>query len=87
MKKIEVPGRGLEPPSLSAQPPQDCAFTNFAIPAIVLYLFANSNFFSKSGIMLARLAPLGSQCERGAPTRRAFRYFLRARSRLRASKE
>ena len=35
MKKIEVPGRGLEPPSLSAQPPQDCAFTNFAIPAIV----------------------------------------------------
>ncbi len=29
----------------------------------------------------------GSQGERGASTRRAFRYFLRALSRLRASKE
>ena len=39
----------------------------------VLCLSANSNLFSKSRIVLARLAPLGSQGERGAPTRRAFR--------------
>ena len=30
-----VPGRGLEPPCLTAQPPQDCVYTNFTIPAFV----------------------------------------------------
>jgi hypothetical protein len=38
----------------------------------VLCLCANSNLFSKSRIVLARLARLGSHSERGAPTRRAF---------------
>jgi hypothetical protein len=33
----QVPGRGVEPPRLSAQPPQDCVYTSFTTRAFINY--------------------------------------------------